>query len=151
MQRVTKLGRFYALLNKTPFASDLEGFKDELVRQFTGGRTTHVHEMTQIEYDLACNRLAAFVNNTEARKAARSKCLHLMQKLGVDTSDWARVNAFCRDARIAGRDFYYIDVAGLNALAKKLRAIERAGGLGARKEAAAAPVAVVAVETNAEA
>ena len=25
-----------------------------------------------------------------------------MQKLGIDTTDWTRINAFCQDQRIAG-------------------------------------------------
>ena len=32
----------------------------------------------------------------------RSAVLHQMQLLGIDTADWDRVNAFCRDSRIAG-------------------------------------------------
>lgn len=59
----------------------------------------------------------------------RSEVLKLMQQLGVDTTDWDRVNAFCTDARIAGKLFRKISVDELEELAVKLRAIKRNGGL----------------------
>ena len=55
----------------------------------------------------------------------RSVCLKLMQQLGIDTTDWDRVNAFCEDARIAGKAFRYISIDELEALAVKLRVIKR--------------------------
>jgi hypothetical protein len=50
-----------------------------------------------------------------------------MQRMGIDTTDWTRVNEFCRNPRIAGRDFARIDVDGLVALQRKLRAMMRKG------------------------
>ncbi len=132
-----KYGRFYALLGKVPYMGDGSGFKDEIVSDFTGGRTTHVHEMTEGEYRAACEALESYANSREALRRARSRALHLMQGLGVDTADWTRINAFCLDARIAGREFGALDVKALEALAKKLRGIARHGGLNARREAAA--------------
>ena len=64
----------------------------------------------------------------------RSVCLKLMQQLGIDTTDWDRVNAFCEDARIAGKAFRHISIDELEALAVKLRIIERKGGLKARPQ-----------------
>ena len=55
--------------------------------------------------------------------------LKLMQKLGIDTTDWNRVNAFCQDGRIAGKQFRDITSEELEQLAKKLRSIERKGGI----------------------
>ncbi len=61
----------------------------------------------------------------EALRKARSGVLHQMQLYGIDTADWTRVNAFCRDPRIAGKEFRELDVEELNALNTKMRAIIR--------------------------
>lgn len=49
--------------------------------------------------------------------------------MGIDTSDWARVNDFCRNPRIAGKAFSQISSDELEQLAVKLRSIRRKGGL----------------------
>lgn len=59
----------------------------------------------------------------------RSQCLKLMQKSGIDTTDWARINAFCQDPRIAGKVFAMLGLKDLEALQVKLRAIIHKGGL----------------------
>ena len=64
----------------------------------------------------------------------RSLCLNLMQKLGIDTSDWARINDFCSNPRIVGKAFRQITVDELDELAVKLRSIQRKGGLKPKKE-----------------
>ena len=38
----------------------------------------------------------------DVQRKHRRQCLRLMQKLGIDTTDWTRINAFCQDQRIAG-------------------------------------------------
>ena len=58
----------------------------------------------------------------------------LMQQLGIDTTDWPRINAFCRDRRIAGKEFGALTLPELDVLALKLRAIQRSGGLNPRPE-----------------
>ena len=59
----------------------------------------------------------------EELRYRRSVCLKLMQKLGIDTSDWARVNAYCMNPRIAGRPFSEVSAEGLSELSVKLRMI----------------------------
>lgn len=49
--------------------------------------------------------------------------------MGVDTTDWNRVNLLCRDARIIGKDFYHITAEEHQELRRKLRGIERKGGI----------------------
>ena len=53
----------------------------------------------------------------------------MKERLGIDTTDWTRINAFCRDVRIAGKEFGALGPEELDALTMKLRAIERHGGL----------------------
>ena len=117
--------RFWALLREMPGAE-----KDELVYQFTNGRTTHLHLMTDDEYSRMVRMMDGIVANDrrEELRKRRRICLKLLQEIGVDTSDWDRVNAYCSNARIAGKAFNEIDAEGLKALAVKLRAILRKDG-----------------------
>lgn len=124
--------RFYALLNRLPVRN--EEIKEQLVLQFTNQRTDSLRKMNVTEYNAMCNALdRSLQDNWKMRKdelkSHRSKALHLMQQLGIDTSDWVRVNAFCRDARIVGKEFAEIDIGELEELTKKLRTIKRNGGL----------------------
>ena len=67
----------------------------------------------------------AFDRFYEERRQWRSVVLKLLQKYGVDTTDWDRVNAFCRDPRIAGKVFALLSIAELEQLSVKLRVMLR--------------------------
>lgn len=122
--------RFYALLGKLHL-DDAAEMKNTMVLDISRGRTTHLHDLSAEEMTLLLLSLERTVDDVRSSqlKKARSLCLHLMQKLGIDTTDWNRVNAFCRDLRIAGKDFYPLSLPELEALARKLRAMGRKGGL----------------------
>ena len=127
MEKGFNYARFYTLLKKLPGAD-----KETLVEQYTNGRTTHLRETTQQEYNKMCRDMEQvagydeFVEGIRRQlRRKRSVCLKLMQQLGIDTTSWNRVNAFCEDARIAGKAFRYISIDELEALAVKLRAIKR--------------------------
>ena len=127
--------RFYTLLKKMPAAD-----KKTLVSQYTDGRTTSLRETTQQEYNKMCRDMEQVAGYDERMsdirrelRRKRSMCLKLMQQLGIDTTDWDRVNAFCEDTRIAGKAFRHISIDELEALAVKLRAIKR------KKEASPRP------------
>ena len=136
-QEVTNFARFYGILKKSyKFATKELGdeFKEGVVSQFTNGRTTSLREMTRKEYDMMCDKLegvtAKLIRTAkDVQRKHRSQCLRLMQKLGIDTTDWVRVNAFCEDPRIAGKVFRRLSNEELDQLAVKLRTIERKGGL----------------------
>lgn len=141
MKEGTNYARFYALLKKLKGAD-----KETLVYQFTNGRTEHLHLMTEAEYGAMCREMERVAGYDERRetmhrelKRWRSTCLKLMQQLGIDTTDWARVNDFCRDARIAGKPFARISQPELEALSVKLRSIKRKGGLKTYGKPEAAP------------
>lgn len=119
--------RFYALLSRLPGAD-----KETLVLQYTGGRTHHLHLMTEEEYRSMCNEMERVAGYDERRelyrkelKRQRSAALHQLQLYGVDTTDWNKVNAFCEQPRIAGKPFRNLDCAELEALTKKMRTIIR--------------------------
>lgn len=112
--------RFWALLREMPGAE-----KDEIVLQFTGGRTTHLHLMTEDEYRRMLRMMDGIVagERRELLRKWRRICLKLLQEIGVDTGDWTRVNAYCANARIAGRAFSELSAEGLSELSVKLRMI----------------------------
>uniref|UniRef100_A0AB33JHY8 Uncharacterized protein n=1 Tax=Prevotella sp. GTC17260 TaxID=3236796 RepID=A0AB33JHY8_9BACT len=127
MKQERNYARFYCLLKKLPGAD-----KETLVEQYTHGRTVHLHLMTEAEYDVMCRQMGQIAGYDERcrrqydiLRKARSGALHQMQLYGIDTTDWNRVNAFCQDRRIAGKQFRELDTEELNALNTKLRMIIR--------------------------
>ena len=120
--------RFYASLNRLP-GGNTEDMKESLVWSFTDGRTTSLKEMTQKEYNAMCASLEERTGWKDELRKKRSVCLRLMQKAGIDTTDWQRINDFCRNPKIAGKEFAQLGVQDLDALQVKLRAIMRKGGL----------------------
>ncbi len=136
-QQVTNFGRFYSAFHKLTIHGEPEETKRQLVLQYTAGRTDSLREMTREGYNNLCIGIEGLAVNKEELRKERSTTLRLMQKMGVDTSDWSRVNALCRDSRIAGKEFYLIDAGEHRELRRKLRSIERKGGLRPRREAKA--------------
>lgn len=131
IQEVTNFARFYVVFNKMRCPGDREELKCDLVRQVTNGRTDSLREVTRCEYEELCSSLEQRVGSRSFREELRyqrSVALHQMQKMGVDTTDWARINALCQDYRIAGKVFARLSPDELAALTKKLRVIERKGG-----------------------
>lgn len=127
MEAERNYARFYALLGKLPGAD-----KETLVYQYTNGRITHLHLMTANEYQSMCREMERVAGYDERREAwrremkrKRSAVLHQMQLLGVDTADWGKVDAYCRNKRIAGKVFRDLDGEELDALLVKLRIIRR--------------------------
>lgn len=70
------------------------------------------------------NRKARDTYREELRRR-RSAVLHLMQKQGIDTTDWNRVDAYCLNPRISGKEFRRLTVDELETVAIKLRMIQR--------------------------
>lgn len=116
--------RFYALLKQLPSAD-----KETLVSSFTDRRTTHLHEMTAKEYNAMCASLEEQTGWKDKVRKKRSLCLKLMQQAGIDTTDWQRINDFCRHPKIAGKAFARLSLSDLDTLQTKLRAIMHKGGL----------------------
>lgn len=123
--------RFYVLLSRLP-TTDREELKASLVSQYTGGRTESLREMTQKEYDTMCDAMQEMAGNQKAKEIARaelrrmrSSVLHQLQLMGIDTTDWDRVNAYLRNPRIAGKDFRKLTIGELETVNIKLRIIQR--------------------------
>lgn len=128
-KQVTNFGRFYTAIRALGPIGDRDEVKKSIVYQYTNGRTDSLREMNRAEYDNCCADLERKSGRKDELRKERSATLHLMQQMGVDTTDWNRVNLLCRDARIIGKDFYYITADEHRELRRKLRSIERKGGL----------------------
>ena len=50
-QEVTNFSRFYSTFNRMPYHGDRESLKQQLVMQFTNGRTESLREVTVKEYE----------------------------------------------------------------------------------------------------
>ena len=74
--------------------------KEDLVLQWTNGRTSSLKEMSEREYTLMIRQLRQQVENLEEKKKARSAVLKQLQLYGIDTTDWDAVDRFCCNARI---------------------------------------------------
>ena len=122
--------RFYALLGRNPHLD-----KDEVVMQYTDGRTTHLHEMRRAEYDEMCDAIEyGSPREQEARekelRRARSSVLLRIGRLGISTVDnWEGIDAFCLSPKIAGKRFAELSTLELRGLVPKLESILRRGGL----------------------
>lgn len=114
----TNYAAFYALLKSMPGAS-----KEDLVLQWTNGRTASLKEMSEREYSLMIRQLRQQVENLEEKKKARSAVLKQFQLYGIDTTDWDAVDRFCASPRIAGKAFRYLTIAELKTLRVKMLSI----------------------------
>ena len=117
--------RFYMLLKQLPHAD-----KETLVWQYTQGRTKSLREASKWEYDVMCRDMERVVNNDNkvalkqaSLRKARSGVLHQLQIYGLDTTDWATVDAFCKNPRIASKPFRELTIKDLNEVNKKIRII----------------------------
>lgn len=109
---------FYGLLKSMPGAS-----KEDLVLQWTNGRTSSLKEMSEREYSLMIRQLRQQVENLEEKKKARSAVLKQFQLYGIDTTDWDAVDRFCCNVRIAGKPFRYLTIPELKSLRVKMLSI----------------------------
>lgn len=125
----SRYGRFWVLMKGREHMID----KDEIVMQFTDGRTTHLSEMTRDEYNEMCAALEGRFNKAayeQQLKKARSAVLLRVGRLGINTIDnWDEVNAFLLSPKIAGKLLYDMSLEEMKELTRKLEAIINKGGI----------------------
>lgn len=101
--------------------------KRQMLLELTDGRTDSTKGLTDREAVYLCGYLNGQSQDTDTERAMlrrrRSGVLARMQRYGVDTTDWERVDAFCLDPRIAGKRFYNLDAGELLDLIAKLERI----------------------------
>lgn len=117
---------FYYLLSRIEHSLS----KEEWVQKFTNGRTEHLHEMTVVEYNAMIRCLHDIIEGKakseefqRALRKRRSAVLVLMQKYGVDTTDWCAVDSFCKHPRISGKRFCQLSYEELLSVSTRLRVI----------------------------
>ena len=103
-----------------------EDTRRNLIYELTDGRTSSTAGLTYAEAQYLAGYITGAASTTlddKALKRQRSAVLLRLQKIGIDTTDWNRVNAFLEDIRIAGKPFYKLDYEELTGLIPKLEAI----------------------------
>lgn len=146
-QEVNNFRRLFSALSKLPGIYDKEATISDLVYQYTHHRTSDLKEIHWKEYERMCLDLESKLGTADAKRKYRSVCLKLMQELGIDTTDWQRINAFCQDARICGKLFYRLTEDELKQLQRKLRAIDKKGGLKAEETSSGIRYKIVELST----
>ena len=117
--------KFFAYFKLLPKTGDEEDIKNELVSSISQGRTTSLRELSRAEYDLLLLKLDQMIwEQRKMLRKQRSVVLRLMTAIGLNTSEWANIDNFCRQPRIAGKFFRFLDYEELVALERKLRAIK---------------------------
>ncbi len=124
--------RFFSLLSMMP-VGDKEELKEQLVWQYSNMLTTSLKEFAQSKPDDYKRMLADMQSEVDKChpkqfkqmevKRLRSAILHRLQKYGVDTTNWAAVNRFLEQPRIAGKRLYNLTIDEMNALIPKLENI----------------------------
>ena len=128
-QEVNNFGRFYTAVRALNPIGDRDEVKKSLVYQYTDGRTDSLREMTRTEYDRCCTDLERKAGGQDELRKERRKPPNPMRRRGADTTDGARVTPLCRDPRKTGKEFYHITAAEHRELRRKLKSIERKGGI----------------------
>jgi hypothetical protein len=131
MESKVSHARFYALLGQIPQAN-----KEEWVWQYSNLRTTSLREFHAIDpqgYSRMIGEMQDLIGEINGHKAnnpeiaelkrLRSAILHRLQKHGVDTTDWDKVNAFMQQPRIAGKALGKMSADEMRALIKKMQAV----------------------------
>ncbi|MCF8339199.1 MAG: hypothetical protein K9I74_14575 [Bacteroidales bacterium] len=133
MKSISVHARFFALLKRIPYCT-----RQELVWEYSNMLTDSLSEFYERDrkgYDRMIGDMQKIVNkmNNESRddssdsdrtiKKLRSAILHRLQKHGVDTTNWAEVNRFLEQPRIAGKRLYKLNEKELRDLIPKLESI----------------------------
>ncbi len=121
--------RFYGLIKLFPHMS-----KEDVIWQYSGMMTTSLstfYEKKPTAYFAMISELQKIANSmktpeqltSDGIKKLRSAILHRLQKHGVDTTDWTKVNSFLENPRIAGKRLYNMSEADMRAFIPKMESI----------------------------
>lgn len=115
--------RFFALLKEMPYIT-----KEELVYRYSNRETTSLSTLFNTKR-IAYNNMISYMHNIVMSsqihevKAKRSAILHRLQKHGIDTTDWSKVNRFLEQPQIAGKRLYDMTIEEMTSLIRKLESI----------------------------
>ena len=124
--------RFFTLLNLMP-DPDKDALKEDLVWQYSGMLTSSLKEFAKQkpeEYKRMLAEMQVQVEKSNPKflkeretKRLRSAILHRLQKYGIDTTNFAVVNKFLEQPRIAGKRLYNMTIEDMEALIPKLESM----------------------------
>lgn len=134
MQQSTKKPISKFLIRRLHVIYSAQGIDDEqkkgILLNLTDGRTNTTKELTYSEAMYLCGYLnGAKSENRELTtgerelKKKRSAVLKRLQLIGLDTTDWGAVDAYCLSPRIAGKRFSKLNEEELIRLVPKLECI----------------------------
>ena len=129
MEQKTKKPISKSLIKRLHIIYSAQGIDDEQKRaillDLTDGRTNTTKEaMYLCGYLNGAKKENRDLTITEREiRRRRSAVLKRVQRIGIDTTDWGAVNAFCLDVRIAGKKFRELDEEELLLLIPKLESI----------------------------
>ena len=144
MEQKTKKPISKNLIKRLHTIYSVQGIDDEQKRgillDLTDGRTNTTKELTYSEAMYLCGYLNGAkkenrdltITEREIRRR-RSAVLKRVQQIGVDTTDWGAVNAFCLDTRIAGKKFRELDGEELLLLIPKLESRKKMADISAEQ------------------
>jgi len=120
--------KFFALLRQIPGAT-----KESIVWQYSNMLTTSLREFYDkrpedykrmiADLQIKVNKISGHYNSDAEIKKLRSAVLHRLQKHGIDTTDWGRVNIFLQQPRIAGKMLFEMTATEMKSLISKLESI----------------------------
>lgn len=111
---------FFALLKQ------MQGVdKEELIREWTAGRTSSLRALEAEEYQALLSAMREQVESLSEKKKLRSAVLRQLQLYGIDTTNWEAVDRFCTLPRIAGKRFCRLQTQELRSLLVKMRSINQ--------------------------
>lgn len=95
-----------------------------MIYSLTDGRTNSTKGLTIEEAKMLADRISGKDGTDDySLKRQRSAVLARLTRLGIDTADWDRVNAYLEDPRIAGKPLYRLSYGELLKLISKLESI----------------------------
>jgi len=134
MKTLNPHSRFFGLINRLPHAD-----AQDLVWQYSKMLTESLSEFYAKRpdlYNIMIQDLQKMVNKMDKPgetpkipdtnrdiKKLRSAVLHRLQKHGIDTTNWEKVNSFLEQPRIAGKRLYQMNLEEIENLIKKLESI----------------------------
>ena len=131
METKVSHARFFALIKQLPGTD-----KEDLVWQYSHMLTNSLSEFYEKrpeDYHRMISDLQQTVNemgrampqkeDIAELKYWRSAILHRLQKYGIDTTDWSKVNGFMSQSRIAGKTLGKMTIDEMKTLVPKLESI----------------------------
>ena len=120
IDRSVLMRKFHALLNET----DMVKFRQSIIEGYGVDRG---RDLTDEDLQHAVNKLSEMkaVEVDVKKRKLRSIVLSILQKLGIyqNNNDWAQVNGYLLQPKIAGKMLFELDVTEIDALIIKLNSI----------------------------